>query len=396
MKLTKGKISKLYHKKKQTVRKRKERGGYKNKNTFRNKKHLNLANKTLKLFNFHHLNKKGGKGLLSMAKRHLGFGSKLNSKKNTETNKEEEKPKTAKEEEKPKTAKEEEKPKTPTNKEEEKPKTVTNKEEEKPKTVTNKEEEKPKTATNKEEEKPKTATNKEEKKPKTFNIENNNSLNENVDISNLASNVIQNTPNNDAVPNTNQHMNESIFNHEATPEEHKATPEEHEATPEEHRVMPEENEAIPEEHEAIPEEHEATPEEHEATPEEHEATPEEHEATPEEHEATPEEHEATPEEHEATPEEHEATPNTNQSLNENNQLQEMNSNNTLPYNVSSSFANIIDYLSSEIAEKVSINNPQMGIQNGFTAVKQAASNMNLNGGRFKKTRKLRNKIINNS
>ena len=73
MKLTKGKISKLYNKKKQTVRKRKE-GGYKNKNTFRNKKHLNLANKTLKLYDFHHLNKEGGgKKILSIKNRGLGF-----------------------------------------------------------------------------------------------------------------------------------------------------------------------------------------------------------------------------------------------------------------------------------------------------------------------------------
>ena len=52
MKLTKGKISKLYHKKKQSVKKRKyQKGKTSTKSkTFRGKKKINLANKSLKRF----------------------------------------------------------------------------------------------------------------------------------------------------------------------------------------------------------------------------------------------------------------------------------------------------------------------------------------------------------
>ena len=52
MKLTKGKISKLYNIKKQTIKRlRKPKISYK-KRTFRNKKNFNLARKTIKNFNF--------------------------------------------------------------------------------------------------------------------------------------------------------------------------------------------------------------------------------------------------------------------------------------------------------------------------------------------------------
>ena len=48
MKLTKGKISKLYNKKRQSFKKPKRRKLSNKRRTFRNKKHLNLARKTLK------------------------------------------------------------------------------------------------------------------------------------------------------------------------------------------------------------------------------------------------------------------------------------------------------------------------------------------------------------
>ena len=57
MKLTKGKISKLYNKKKQTFKKHKKRNISKKIRTFR-KRHLNLARKTLKRYK----KKKGGDG----------------------------------------------------------------------------------------------------------------------------------------------------------------------------------------------------------------------------------------------------------------------------------------------------------------------------------------------
>ncbi len=56
MKLTKGKISKLYNKKKQTLKKPKKKTSRKIK-TFRNKKHLNLERKTLKR---HYKKRRGG------------------------------------------------------------------------------------------------------------------------------------------------------------------------------------------------------------------------------------------------------------------------------------------------------------------------------------------------
>ena len=57
MKLTKGKISKLYNKKKQSVKKinKKKKGSLKSK-TFRRKRSINLANKSLKKYRY----KKGG------------------------------------------------------------------------------------------------------------------------------------------------------------------------------------------------------------------------------------------------------------------------------------------------------------------------------------------------
>ena len=60
MKLTKGKISKLYNKKKQSIkRNKKQKKSYKRR-TFRNKKRTNLARKTLKKFNYKKY--KGGDG----------------------------------------------------------------------------------------------------------------------------------------------------------------------------------------------------------------------------------------------------------------------------------------------------------------------------------------------
>ena len=50
MKLTKGKISKLYNKKKQSLKKKNNRRKSSNKNTFRKKRNINLANKTLKKY----------------------------------------------------------------------------------------------------------------------------------------------------------------------------------------------------------------------------------------------------------------------------------------------------------------------------------------------------------
>ena len=56
MKLTKGKISKLYKKNKQSVRRRKNGKGKTGRNkTFRKTKSLNLANKSLKNFHQHQL-----------------------------------------------------------------------------------------------------------------------------------------------------------------------------------------------------------------------------------------------------------------------------------------------------------------------------------------------------
>ena len=52
MKLTKGKISKLYNKKRQSVRKIKKRNTSNKRNTFRRKQKLNLARKTLKRFDY--------------------------------------------------------------------------------------------------------------------------------------------------------------------------------------------------------------------------------------------------------------------------------------------------------------------------------------------------------
>ena len=59
MKLTKGKISKLYNKKKQSLKKEKQRKITKKGQTFRKYKRMNLAKKTLKNFNY---NKVGGIG----------------------------------------------------------------------------------------------------------------------------------------------------------------------------------------------------------------------------------------------------------------------------------------------------------------------------------------------
>jgi hypothetical protein len=59
MKLTKGKISKLYNKKKQSLKKEKQRKITKKGQTFRKYKRMNLAKKTLKNFNY---NKVGGEG----------------------------------------------------------------------------------------------------------------------------------------------------------------------------------------------------------------------------------------------------------------------------------------------------------------------------------------------
>ena len=59
MKLTKGKISKLYNKKKQSLKKEKQRKITKKGQTFRKYKRMNLAKKTLKNFNY---NKVGGVG----------------------------------------------------------------------------------------------------------------------------------------------------------------------------------------------------------------------------------------------------------------------------------------------------------------------------------------------
>lgn len=52
MKLTKGKISKLYNKKKQSLKKAKKRKLSHKRRTFRNKRKVNLARKTLKRFNY--------------------------------------------------------------------------------------------------------------------------------------------------------------------------------------------------------------------------------------------------------------------------------------------------------------------------------------------------------
>ena len=48
MKLTKGKIAKLYNKKKQTLRNNKHKNQARIVSTIKNKKRLNLSNKTLK------------------------------------------------------------------------------------------------------------------------------------------------------------------------------------------------------------------------------------------------------------------------------------------------------------------------------------------------------------
>ena len=48
MKLTKGKIAKLYNKKKQTLRNNKHKNQARIKSTIKNKQCLNLSNKTLK------------------------------------------------------------------------------------------------------------------------------------------------------------------------------------------------------------------------------------------------------------------------------------------------------------------------------------------------------------
>ncbi len=59
MKLTKGKISKLYNKKKQTLKRKTNKGKGSNKNkTFRRKRHINLARKSLK--RIHYRKQKGG------------------------------------------------------------------------------------------------------------------------------------------------------------------------------------------------------------------------------------------------------------------------------------------------------------------------------------------------
>jgi hypothetical protein len=60
MKLTKGKISKLYNKKRQSLKKYKKRKSSYKKRTFRNKRKVNLARKTLKRFNYK--KHKGGEG----------------------------------------------------------------------------------------------------------------------------------------------------------------------------------------------------------------------------------------------------------------------------------------------------------------------------------------------
>jgi hypothetical protein len=51
MKLTKGKISKLYNKKRQSFKRPKKRNLSNKIKTFRNKRYLNLARKTLKHYN---------------------------------------------------------------------------------------------------------------------------------------------------------------------------------------------------------------------------------------------------------------------------------------------------------------------------------------------------------
>ena len=48
MKLTKGKIAKLYNKKKQTLRNNKQKNQVRTVSTTKNKQRLNLSNKTLK------------------------------------------------------------------------------------------------------------------------------------------------------------------------------------------------------------------------------------------------------------------------------------------------------------------------------------------------------------
>jgi len=52
MKLTKGKITKLYNKKKQSLKKINKRKGSTKSKTFRRKRQVNLATKSLKSFNY--------------------------------------------------------------------------------------------------------------------------------------------------------------------------------------------------------------------------------------------------------------------------------------------------------------------------------------------------------
>jgi hypothetical protein len=71
---------------------------------------------------------------------------------------------------------------------------------------------------------------------------------------------------------------------------------------------------------------------------------------------------------------------TSQEFNENTsqELNETTVSNELPSSISTSFANIIDYMATEISDKINNGNlGNTGVQNGFKAVAKGASNLNL-------------------
>ena len=62
---------------------------------------------------------------------------------------------------------------------------------------------------------------------------------------------------------------------------------------------------------------------------------------------------------------------------DNNETNNDKNSSILPSKVSSSLSTIMDYLSSKIADRVSIDMGNSEIQNGFKAVSKASSNLNL-------------------
>uniref|UniRef100_A0A6C0EQ87 Uncharacterized protein n=1 Tax=viral metagenome TaxID=1070528 RepID=A0A6C0EQ87_9ZZZZ len=176
---------------------------------------------------------------------------------------------------------------------------------------------------------------------------------------------------------------------EVSPEESVSAPEEPVSAPEESISAPEESVSAPEEPVSAPEESVSAPEEPVSAPEESVSAPEESVAAPEESVAAPEVEQPEVQDNSESTSKTEQTPVVaNEDQTNNVEEGQSNSDNKLTESIN----NVVDIISDRIAVQVSKSigdKSGEGMQNGFESVGNAAESMASKGGKIKKTRKFR-------